>query len=63
MAKLKAVRSTNQQEGNDMATRNERRSGKPLKYDSTTTGPKVAKPTPASMKGVKNVKSNKRGKR
>jgi|GEM_PF-2587201 len=46
-----------------MATRNERRSGKPLKYDSTTTGPKTVKPTPASMKGSKKAPSNNRGKR
>ncbi len=46
-----------------MATRNERRSGKPAKFEQPKAGPKQMKATPASMKGSKKASSNNRGKR
>jgi len=47
-----------------MATRNERRSGKPApKFEPPKGGPKSMKPTAASMQGAKKASSNKRGKR
>jgi hypothetical protein len=49
-----------------MATRNERRSGKPAKFEDPKAGPKSIKATAASMKGAKKAgagASSKRGKR
>lgn len=46
-----------------MATRNERRSGKPAKFETPKAGPKSMKATAANMKGSKKAASNNRGKR